>query len=120
MQHAGIRVHSEPSANHGRSLYVMIRSVPKDEADTALESYEDATRMLFAAKRAPDVIAAEPIFPGVPLDIPLAEPVDHSVILYFFFTYPGESWRVQVPAPVPASVEIELGENEVNHVEVTR
>ncbi len=113
-------VRSNSGTNRGRTMYMMVRALPPDEAVTALESYEDATRMLFSSERDPNIVLGEPIFPGVPLSFELTEPQDSTVILYFFFTHPGESWRVHVPSPMPRAIVVELGTDEVQQVDVVR
>jgi hypothetical protein len=113
-------VTSTRETNQGNVLHMMVRSLSADAAATATESYEDATVMLFAQNRDPDVVAAEPIIPGRPIHLELEEPLDHSVVVYFFYTNPGESWRVQVENPPPEALRIELGPNEVANVAVER
>jgi hypothetical protein len=113
-------VNSTRETNQGNVLHMMVRSVDVDKAVTTTESYEDATSMLFAPERDPDVVAAQPIFPGHPTRLQLKEPEGNSVVLYFFFTNPGESWRVQVSSPPPDELTIELGANEVASVSVER
>lgn len=113
-------VNSTRETNQGNVLHMMVRSLDVDKAATTTESYEDATTMLFATERDPDVVAAQPIFPGHPAKLQLKEPPGNSVVLYFFFTNPGESWRVQVSSPPPDEVTIDLGPNEVASVSVER
>jgi hypothetical protein len=113
-------VSSSTQTNRGNVLHMMVRSLDFDTAATTTESYDDATAMLFAKTRDPDVVAAQPIIPGHEARLELKEPENHSVVLYFFFTDPGESWRVQLASPPPQEVRVELGANEVANVDVER
>jgi hypothetical protein len=115
-----LHIESTRATNQGNVLHLMVRSLNADAAATNTESYEDATVMLFATTRDPDVVAAQPIIPGHATNLVLNEPEANSVVLYFFFTDPGESWRVQLSSPPPQQVRIELGINEVANVTVDR
>lgn len=120
LQPAGIAIQSTTATNRGRTLYMMVRTLPPSQGATALESYEDASRMLFASERDPNVVFAEPVIPGMPLETELHEASDSTVILYFFFTHPGESWRLHIPPPVPKRIRVELGVDQVDRLEVKR
>jgi hypothetical protein len=120
IQPAGIAIHSTPATNRGRTLYMMVRALPPAQGATALESYEDASRMLFASERDPNVVFAEPVIPGMPLEAELHEGIDSTVILYFFFTHPGESWRLHIPPPLPERIFVDLGVDQVDRFEVKR
>ena len=112
-------VQSASQTNSGNVFRMMVRSVPEKVADTTTETYEEAARML-ANPRDDAVVLAQPIFPGRPTLVHLAQPPDKRLILYFFFTNPGDYWRVQIAGAPPAEVSVELGENQVERYRVRR
>jgi hypothetical protein len=114
-----LRVQSLPRTNSGNVLSMMVRSVSEKVADTKIETYEEAARML-GDPRDEAVVLSQPIFPGRPTRVRLEQQADKRLILYFFFTQPGDNWRVQIAGAPPAEVSVELGENRVERYQVRR
>ena len=114
-----LTVQSVAGTNSGNVLNMMVRSVPQKVADTKNETYEEAALMV-SDPRDEAVVLSQPIFPGRPTRTRLEQQADKRLILYFFFTQPGDYWRVQIAGAPPAAVSVELGENRVERYQVRR
>jgi hypothetical protein len=113
-----IYVQSKDQTNAGNVLH-MIRSVDAKTAATA-ESYQEVAAMLFADPRDPSVLSSEPVFPGRLTTVTVDQEKDKSLVLYFFFTSPGDNWRIQVANPLPAEVYIGLGVSQIESAQMRR
>lgn len=111
-----VYVRSTSQTNDGNTLYLMVRTT--DRA-TASENYQDAAAKLFAEPPDASVVSSQPIFPGNSASLTLEE-AKKDVVLYFFFTEPGANWRLPLPRPLPAEVYIDLGQHQIERVQVRR
>jgi hypothetical protein len=66
------------------------------------------------------VISSQPIFPGNTIQLTIDDSDQKEVILYFFYTTPGTNWRVPLHKPLPAEVYIDLGEHQVERVQIRK
>lgn len=112
-------VQSTERTNSGNVLHMMVRRVDAKTASTA-EEYQEMAVMLFAQTRDETVVTTEPVFPGRLTSLAVEEDGEKSFVLYFFFTSPGENWRVQLPKPLPAEVYVDLGQNQIDRIQVRR
>ena len=112
-----VQLRSTPQTNQGNTLYVMVRSV--DRA-TAAENYQDVASRLFADPPDASVVHSQPIFPGSPVTLSLDTSGKKDLVLYFFFTDPGPSWRLPLPRPVPSEITLDLGEHQIDRVQIQR
>lgn len=112
-----VYVRSTSQTNDGNTLYMMVRSA--DRA-TASENYQDVAAKLFAEPPDPSLLASQPIFPGNAASITLEDASKKDVVIYFFFTEPGSNWRLPLPKPLPAEVYIDLGQHQIERVQVRR
>lgn len=113
-----VYVKSTDQTNDGNTLYMMVRNA--DGRGIATESYQQAAGKLFADPQDPTVVASQPIFPGNTATLTVADPEAKDVVIYFFFTQPGQSWRVPLRAPLPAEVYIELGQHQIERVQIRK
>jgi len=113
-----VYVKSTDQTNDGNTLYMMVRST--EGRGVATESYQDAAAKLFADPPDPSVVASQPIFPGNTATVTLPDTVTKDVAIYFFFTNPGPSWRVPLRQPLPAEVYIELGQHQIDRVQIRK
>jgi hypothetical protein len=104
-----IRVTSRTNTNDNRPLHCMVRAV--EPAAAMIEDYDQAAVLLFTGDDT--LLARDVIFPGHELELTVTIDPAQPVAVYFFFTNPGDGWVVPVPAPLPATLAIELGETEV-------
>ncbi|HTN88146.1 MAG TPA: hypothetical protein VL242_30910 [Sorangium sp.] len=101
--------------NNGATLYMMIRVV---DDSFAAESYQDAAAKVFGAERDKQILDSRPIFPGrerVTVPVEVGEKSD--VAIYFFFTAPQGAWRQTLHHPLPAQIDVELGEHAIARVQ---
>jgi hypothetical protein len=112
-------VKSTNATNDGGTLYMMVRSVD-GKTTTVSEQYQDAASKLFADPPDPTVVVGQPIFPGNPVSVTLNEPDTKQVVLYFFYTKPLTNWRVPLPRPLPSEIYVDLGPNQIEHVQVRK
>ena len=111
-------VKSTQKTNGGNTLYMMVRNV---EGKTSVnEQYQEMAAKLFAEPADRSVIVAQPIFPGNTVDVTISEADVTQVVLYFFFSQPLSNWRVPLPKPLPAEGYIDLGENEIDRVQIRK
>ena len=113
-----VYVKSTDQTNAGNTLYMMARTV--DAKTVATERYPEVAAKLFAAPRDPSIVSSQPIFPGNTINMTLDGEDPKDVVLYFFFTNPGTNWRVPLRKPLPAEVYIDLGQNQVERVQVKK
>jgi hypothetical protein len=114
-----IHVQSGQEINGGKVLHMMVRAVDEKTATTS-EAYQDAAAMLFSSAKDESFLASQPIFPGKPATVKLDKPTGKDLVLYFFFTSPGDHWRAQVGQPPPSEVYVELGQNQIEKIQVRR
>lgn len=114
-----LHVESTDRTNAGNVLHMMVRAVDAKTA-SAPESYQDASAKLSPAAQDASVLSTQPIFPGRPAVLTVDRTTDKSLVLYFFFTSPGERWRVPIASPLPSEVSVELGPIQVQRVQVKR
>jgi hypothetical protein len=113
-----IYVRSTDTTNDGNTLYMMVRGV--DGRGVATETYQEAAAKLFADPSDPAVVATQPIFPGNQATVTLEDPEAKDVAIYFFFTQPGQSWRVPLRKPLPAEIYIELGQHQIERIQIRK
>ena len=112
-------VKSTQTTNDGNTFYMMVRSVD-GKTTTVNEQYQDVAAKLFADPPDPTVVVGQPIFPGTPVSVTLNEGDTKQVVLYFFYTKPLTNWRVPLPRPLPAEVYVDLGANQIEHVQIRK
>lgn len=113
-----VYVKSTDQTNAGNTLYMMARSV--DAKTVATERYQEAAAKLFASPKDPTIVSSQPVFPGNTVHLTLDGEDTKDVVLYFFFTSPGSNWRVPLRRPLPSEVYIDLGQNQVERVQVKK
>jgi hypothetical protein len=113
-----VYVKSTDQTNDGNTLYMMVRSVGKKTVIT--ESYQEAAAKLFTDPPDPSVIASQPIFPGNTVSINVDNADTKDLVIYFFFTQFGANWKVPLHKPLPAEIYIDLGQHEVDRVQIRK
>jgi hypothetical protein len=114
-----IYVRSSERSNDGNTLYALVRSV---DAKTirSNEIYHDVASKLFADPVDPSVIENRPIFPGNPVTFNVSEGDAKNLVVYFLFTNPGQNWRLPLRSPLPSEVYVDLGDNEIERVQMRK
>lgn len=112
-----IYVRSSDQTNDGNTLYMMVKNV--DGKPVVSEHYADVARTLFTDPPDPAIIVSQPVFPGNTVTITL-ENTEKEVVIYFFYTDPGSNWRVPLRKPLPAEVFIELGQHQIERVQIRK
>lgn len=114
-----IYVKSSAQTNDGNTLYMVVRNV--DGKPVANEAYQEAAKKLFTDPPDPSIISSQPVFPGNTVTITVENGDAKDVVIYFFFTAPANNnWRVPLRKPLPAEVFIDLGQNQVDRVQVRK
>ena len=113
-----IYVKSTDRTNDGNTLYMMVRTL--DGRNLSTESYQDAVGKLFTEAPDPSVVTTQPLFPGNTATLKIEDPDAKDVAVYFFFTQPGNNWRVPLRKPLPAEVYIDLGQHQIERVQVRK
>jgi len=112
-----LQIQSADKTNDGRSLYMLVR--PVEDEDVVAEPYEAATRRVFARQAVPDGQERHVIIPGQTMTIDLATERKQDVVLYFFFTQPGDRWWLALDKKrLSGEIVVELGINEVERIRV--
>jgi hypothetical protein len=106
-----IDIESTPETNAGRPFYAVIRAA--EEATFVTDSYEAIAGKVFANPPDPTVLKAEVVYPGIPAKVTFTKPDTLPLAVYFLFNSPGERWKISKPLPLPSSVEIDLGRNDI-------
>ncbi|HEY6881769.1 MAG TPA: hypothetical protein VI299_27265 [Polyangiales bacterium] len=114
-----IYVRSSERSNDGNTLYAMVRSVDAKTIGSN-EIYHDVAGKLFADPVDATVVESRPIFPGNPITFNVSEGSAKNLVLYFLFTNPGQNWRLPLRAPLPAEVYVDLGNNEIDRVQMRK
>jgi hypothetical protein len=114
-----IYVRSSERSNDGNTLYALVRSV---DAKTirSNEIYHDVASKLFADPVDPSVLDNRPIFPGNPVTFNVSEGDAKNLVVYFLFTNPGQNWRLPLRSPLPSEVYVDLGDNEIERVQMRK
>jgi hypothetical protein len=114
-----IYVRSTERSNDGNTLYAMVRSV---DAKTLRgnEVYYDVASKLFADPPDASVLDSRPIFPGNPVTFSVSEGDAKQIVVYFLFTHPGQNWRLPLRSPLPSEVYVDLGDNEIERVQMRK
>jgi len=114
-----IYVRSSERSNSGNTLYALVRSV---DAKTirSNEVYYDVASKLFADPADASVLESRPIFPGNPVTFSVNEGDAKDIVLYFLFTNPGQNWRLPLRSPLPSEVYVDLGDNEIERVQMRK
>lgn len=104
-----ITVRSGKKTNKGRPFYVLVRNV--DIKTYLAEPYADVADKVVS----PDdtVLLSQVIFPGRPAELRLRPADDASLSVYFLFTAPGSPWKTRIEQPIPARIDLALGDAEV-------
>jgi len=111
-------VKSSQRTNEGNTLYMMVRDATGKPIVS--ESYQEVAAKLFTDPPDPSVIRTEPIFPGNTVSFTIEESDEKDLFLYFFYTDPGENWRLPLRKPLPSEVFIDLGQYQIERVQVRR
>lgn len=112
-----IQINSFETTNDGRSFYVMVRQI--EEEEIIADSYEDAARRVFAREADTDNRQRRVVIPGKPLTLDMPTEKNRDIVLYFFFTEPGDRWWLSINKErLPGEVVVDLGLNEVERVGV--
>lgn len=109
-----VRIDSAVTTNNGRPFYFMARNV--DAQQFLAEDYESAAERLFKYPADESIAESQTIFPGRQASISVPTQSGKDVILYFFFTRPGQKWKVPVHRPLPSEVVVELGRSQIKRV----
>jgi hypothetical protein len=113
-----IYVKSTDRTNDGNTLYMAVRSVDAKPSIVS-EKYQEAASKLFTDPPDASVLNSQPIFPGNTVTIAVDDS-DKDLVLYFFFTNPGPNWRVPLHRPLPAEVYVDLGQHQIERVQIRR
>lgn len=113
-----LEIRSQPSTNEGRTLYMLVREVPKGE-EVVVEGYEQAAARVFTRESTTATRERWPIIPGTPLELDIDASGEGDLVLYFFFTKFGDDWwRTIDRKRLPAEIVIDLGPNEIERIRV--
>ncbi|QRK06982.1 hypothetical protein JQX13_44145 [Archangium violaceum] len=107
--HVTLSIKSPPGTNHGRPLYMIVRTVDPKQYST--ESYNDVAAKVISPDES--VLQADVIYPGTFQNIKVKVPKAASVAVSFLFTAPNGSWQMLLNEPLPSSVDIELMEGRI-------
>jgi len=108
-------IKSNEDTNQGRLFYVAIRSVNSNQF--LIETYQSAASMIYTDPPDPSVLARQMILPGEKQKIKVVKPDQNQVGLYFFFTDPGDPWRVMIEQPLDDKYKIALDKNRIVQTE---
>ena len=114
-----IYVRSSERSNAGNTLYALVRSVDAKTIRSS-EVYHDVAGKLFADPADASVLESRPIFPGNPVTFSVREGDAKDIVVYFLFTNPGQNWRLPLRSPLPSEVYVDLGDNEIERVQMRR
>ena len=113
-----IYVKSTEATNDGKTLYALVRRV--DAKTMNSEGYQEISSKVFSEPADPSIVASRPIFPGNPLTFTIDEGEATDLVVYFLFTSPGLNWRLPLHAPLPAEVYIDVGQNQIERVQLRK
>lgn len=113
-----VQVQSSRDTNDGKPLYMLVRAV--DSRALVSESYQDASSFVFTTKKDPSVKHVQAIMPGTEVNVTIPTPESSDVALYFFYTHPGDQWRIPLTQPLPSDIVVELGSNQIKRASVRR
>lgn len=118
---AGTRIYvrSSERSNDGNTLYAMVRSVDA-KVLRSNEAYQEVAAKLFSDPVDESVLESRPIFPGNPVTFSVGEGGAKNLVVYFLFTSPGQNWRLPLRSPLPSEVYIDLGNNEIERVQMRK
>ena len=105
-----INVQSSAATNQRRPMYVVVRSVTQQTY--LAEAYATVAGKVVTPDAS--VLDAEVVYPGVPQQIKVAKPTKDGVAVYFLFTDPGRKWKTLLAQPASSSVDIRLGDNQID------
>lgn len=114
-----IYVRSTDKSNDGNTLYALVRSADEKTVRSS-EVYLDIASKLFADPADSTVLESRPIFPGNPVTFNVNEQDAKELVVYFLFTNPGQNWRLPLRAPLPSEVYVDLGDNEIERVQLRK
>lgn len=113
-----IYVKSTDRTNEGNTLYMMVRDASGKAIVT--EGYQEVAAKLFTDPPDPAIIRTEPIFPGNTVSFTVEGDDEKDLFIYFFYTNPGDNWRVPLRKPLPAEVFIDLGQYQIERVQIRK
>ncbi len=113
-----IFVKSTDKTNDGKTLYMLVRGV--DAKGVANERYQDIAAKVFADPPDPTVMVSQPLFPGNTVSFTVKEGTAKDLVVYFLYTSPGQNWRLPLRAPLPSEVYIDLGDNQIQRVQMRK
>jgi len=113
-----VQVQSSKDTNDGKPLYMLVRAV--DSRALVSESYADASALVFTTKKDPTVKHVQAIMPGTEINVTIPTPESSDVALYFFYTQPGDQWRIPLTQPLPSDIVVELGSNQIERASIRR
>lgn len=114
-----VQIDSRQGTNRGNVLHMMLRQLDQ-KAMGVVESYEQAASFVVAQVRDESVLTIQPVIPGKRLTLAVTGDSKKKLVAYFFFTNPGQNWRVELPRPLPAHISIALGNDQVDSMKGTR
>lgn len=113
-----VHVKSSQRTNDGNTLYMMVRDATGKPIVS--ESYQEVATKLFTDPPDESVMRVEPIFPGNTVSFVIEGSDSKDIFIYFFYTDPGDNWRLPLRKPLPAEVFIELGQYQIERVQVRK
>lgn len=102
-------VRPDPSANDGRSFYLIVKEV--DEAQFARDTYEKIEAIVPQDNRDPDVIGVYAVSPGTDLRLTMRRPSYRPAGFYLLLTQPEDTWKVLLPMPVGKRYNLWVGKD---------
>jgi hypothetical protein len=109
-----ISIVAQANTNRGTVLHVMATAV---EAKASVGSYDEEAARFALSPADKSIVGRGLLLPGTSLKLPVKVPPEQALALAFFFTEPGATWRVVVPPPLPARLNIVLGTDGVDRLE---
>lgn len=113
-----IFVRSPDTVNDGNTLYMLVCRL--DAKASASERYQEIAAKVFADPPDPSVISSQPIFPGNTVTVPIKEGDVKDIVIYFLYTNPGQNWRLPLRAPLSPEIYIDLGDHQIERVQVRK
>ncbi len=113
-----IFVKSSDKTNDGKTLYMIVRGV--DAKGIANERYQEIAAKVFSDPPDPTIVANQPIFPGNTVSFTVKEDNVKDIVIYFLYTNPGQNWRLPLRSPLPSEVYIDLGDNQIERVQMRK
>jgi hypothetical protein len=101
-----------PSANAGRPVYVLVRSVSESEFLT--DSYRKISSMVYPNSGDPSVLLVLLVWPNREQRVKLEIPKDKAIGVYGMFTKPGDQWKLMLTPPLRLDYTLQLENNAIS------